>query len=921
MVVLGRAGERFGRFVGLILFAVLAATRVQAQEIIPLPSGVTRVQAVEGITEYRLANGLKVLLAPDLADDRVTVNLTYMVGSRHEGYGEAGMAHLLEHLIFKGTPAIADPKAEFSRRGFNFNGSTTSDRTNYFATFVSSQPSLDWYLGWQADAMVNSFIARKDLDSEMTVVRSEFEIAGNNAFAALSQQVTAASYHWHGYGRATIGNKSDIESVDILKLQAFYKRYYRPDNAVLIVAGKFDLAPTMEGIQRSLGALSRPVQPIAQTYTLEPVQDGERSVVVRRPASSQLLLARYHAPAALHPDNVALTVLATALGDVPSGRLHKALVESKLAQAVFAGADSRREAGALVFGTVFGPDDAPGQRQQLLLEMVENLAAEPLRQDEFDRARLKLEKGLELAFANAAAVATGVMQFEVLGDWRALFVNRERIRTVTLDQVNRVAREYLLASNRTLGHLIPTKAPLRAPEPKRTDAAAYLQGYALSETGLESTAFDFSTGSLQGKAVFLTTPGGIKTAALPKPVRGDLVKANIHLKFGSAGSLRQQAAASTLASQMLEMGTPRMTRQQIHDEQVKLGMDLSLHLGQSGGFVSLTVKKENLKAALALTRHLLRESSFPEAGFEELRAAMIKDLEGQIKDRSAQANNAWGRYGNPYAKGDPRYRYTLEEWLQEVRSVTRDQSYAFYQRFYGAQNAQIALLGPIDVSEQRAQLAQALDDWKAPEAWQRVAQPLVERTPARLLYDTPDKTSVRLVAHHSIALRAGQYDPQDLAMALAARIFGDGPGSRLWVRLREAGGLSYSAGASYQASRYEASASISLNAEVAPANASAAETALQQELARSLADGFTLAEVETFKRQYLAERLRRRSGDAWAMGFMADQMEFNDNPDAYEKNDAMIASMTPEQVNAAWRKHVKPEKLVWAVFGDQSKIR
>jgi predicted Zn-dependent peptidase len=139
--------------------------------------------------------------------------------------------------------------------------------------------------------------------------------------------------------------------------------------------------------------------------------------------------------------------------------------------------------------------------------------------------------------------------------------------------------------------------------------------------------------------------------------------------------------------------------------------------------------------------------------------------------------------------------------------------------------------------------------------------------------------------------------------------------------LRESSGLSYSAGASYSASRYEANASISLSAEVSPAKVSAAETALKEELLRSLSEGFTAAEMETFKRQFLADRLRGRSGDGWALAFMIDRMEFGQTPDAYERGDAMIASLTLEQVNSTWKKFVKPEKLVWGVFGDQSKMR
>ncbi len=907
-------GSGLGRALVSAVLLLQLALGAWAQEVSAPPPGVRKVQTVEGITEFRLANGLKVLLAPDLADDRVTVNLTYLVGSRHEGYGETGMAHLLEHLIFKGTPGTPDPKTEFRKRGFSFNGSTTADRTNYFATFVSSQESLDWYLGWQADAMVNSFIAKKDLDSEMTVVRSEFEMGENNPFAALSQRMAHTAYLWHGYGKSTIGAKSDIENVDIAKLQAFYRRYYRSDNAVLIVAGKFDPARTLASVQQALGALQRPDAPIPQTYTLEPAQDGERSVVVRRPATAQLILLGYHAPPMLHPDSAALQVLTTALGDAPSGRLHKALVESKLAQAVFAAPGAQREAGMLMFGVVFGPDDEAAARQKLLLGVVENLNQEPIRQDEFDRAKAKINKNLELAFANAAAVANGAMAAEVNGDWRAVFVSRDRVKAVTLDDVNRVARSYLLRDNRTLGHLIPTPTPARAPAGAMPEVAAYFQGYTLSEKGLESLAFDFGIASLHDKVVFATTPGGIKTAMLGKPVRGDLVNLNIRFKFGNVEALQNQDAPATMAGAMLQRGTARMSRQQIQDELNKLGAALSMGFGDSGGSLSLRAKKDAFKPALALAMHLLKESNFPQAEFEEVRSAMLKGIEGQIKDKSAQAENDWSRYGNPYVKGDPRYQHTLEESLQEIKAVTRDQAYAFYRRFYGAQHAQLSLLGPVDVSEYQQAVTLALDNWRATEPWRRIAEPLVEVAPARLVFDTPDKSNSSIKGVQSVPVAAQGMDEDYFALQLATRIFGGGPGSRLWLRLREAGGLSYSAGAGFGASSYERSGSISLSAEVAPKNVAVAEQALQEELARSLREGFTAAEVASFKREYLADRLRSRSGDGWAMSFMAYEMEFQVPRNEREKNDALIESFSAEQINSVWRKYVKPEKLVWGVF-------
>ena len=217
-----------------------------------------KVVAIEGVTEYRLDNGLRVLSVPDTAADTVTVHVTYLVGSRQEGYGERGMAHLLEHMLFKGSKGHPDVKRELAARGARWNGTTAYDRTNYFETMPASEANLDWALGMEADRMVNSFIAKADLESEMTVVRNEFEMGENDPGAVLFQRTLQLAFAWHNYGHPIIGARSDIESVPIARLQAFYRTWYQPDNALLIVAGRFDQARALGLVQKYFGAIPRP---------------------------------------------------------------------------------------------------------------------------------------------------------------------------------------------------------------------------------------------------------------------------------------------------------------------------------------------------------------------------------------------------------------------------------------------------------------------------------------------------------------------------------------------------------------------------------------------------------------------------------------------------------------------------------------
>src|SRR5665213_1505888 len=312
-------------------------------------SSPTKVTSVEGITEYRLDNGLKVLLFPDNSKPTVTVNVTYLVGSRLESYGETGMAHLLEHMLFKGTAKRNGIMTELSNHGAQFNGTTSYDRTNYFETMTASDENLQWALDMESDRMVNSRVSRKDLDSEMTVVRNEFERGENSPERVLEERVIATAYLWHSYGRSTIGARSDIEKVPIERLQAFYRNYYQPDNAVLVVAGKLDEAKTLAWIKETFGAIPKPARTLTPPYTEEPVQDGERDVTLQRVGDNQFLMMAYHVPAGSDPDSAAVDVLTSILEEAPAGRLYKALVESKKATSVSGENNQLHDAGYLLF--------------------------------------------------------------------------------------------------------------------------------------------------------------------------------------------------------------------------------------------------------------------------------------------------------------------------------------------------------------------------------------------------------------------------------------------------------------------------------------------------------------------------------------------------------------------------------------------
>ncbi|HEX4884589.1 MAG TPA: pitrilysin family protein, partial [Casimicrobiaceae bacterium] len=322
------------RHLALLALAALCLSPALVRAQAALPAGIVQGPSVEGITEYRLGNGLRVVLFPDETKPTTTVNMTYLVGSRYESYGETGMAHLLEHLVFKGTPRIPSIFQELGRRGMRFNGTTSFDRTNYFETFSANPESLDWALAMEAERMTQSTFSKADLDTEMTVVRNEFEMGENSPQRVLWKRLQALAFDWHNYGNVTIGARADVENVDIDRLRAFYGTYYQPDNAVLVVAGRFDPAGTLALVAKHFGPIPRPARPLPRLYTVDPAQDGERSVVVRRVGSEKLVGILYRIAPGPHPDTTALDVLGDVLTIEPAGRLYKALVETKKATGV-----------------------------------------------------------------------------------------------------------------------------------------------------------------------------------------------------------------------------------------------------------------------------------------------------------------------------------------------------------------------------------------------------------------------------------------------------------------------------------------------------------------------------------------------------------------------------------------------------------
>jgi zinc protease len=875
-----------------------------------LPPGISAGPTLEGISEYELGNGLKVLLLPDASSDTITTIVTYLVGSRREGYGETGMAHLLEHMLFKGTPAHPDIKGEMMKHGARFNGTTSYDRTNYFETFPASSANLQWALELEADRMVHSTVARADLDSEMTVVRNEFESGENSPLRVLLDRMSAAAYIWHAYGRPVIGSRSDIENVPIERLQRFYRTYYEPDNATVLIVGRFDPSAALEMVARDFGPLPRPGRRLESTYTVEPTQDGERSVTLRRAGELQAVAAMYHIPPGGSEDYAAVELLTQVLSAEPPGRLHKALVEKGLAANVFGTERQQREAGTAYFGASLAKDAPLDPAQAALLETVEGFASNPVTDEELERARQSVLAEYDKLASDPRALALALSEFEAIGDWRYLFLYRDRIRAVSREDLQRAALRYLKPQNRTLGVFIPTGNPDRAEIPPVADLPALLQNYHPESSVAAGEAFDPTPQNIDQRTRIQDVPNGIRLAMLPKKTRGSRASLRISLHWGDEAHLRGRGAACSAAGAMLTRGTLHHSRAQLSDALDRLGADVSVSLDGA----SLEAPRQHLGEALSLVIEMLREPSFPAEEFEQMRRSTLTTFASQKTDPGSLAGTALSRRLNPYPSDHPFYVPSLEEREARWRAVDLAQARACYEDMAGASGADVSVVGDFEPEEIAKQVGELLGSWRSPLPYARIPMQLFPADPAQQLIETPDKANAVYRAGLNFAMNDADADFP--ALYLANYLIGGSPGSRLWARLREKEGLSYNVQSQLMVGSLDAVSRLRLNAIYAPQNRTRVETAVREELERALKDGFTEAEVAEAKHGLLEARRLGRNQDGALAGRWADFLHLGRSFAWDAQLDQALAGLTPDQLLGALRRHIRLSDLSVVRAGD-----
>ncbi len=926
----------FSRPFCLFVFSALAFS-AQAQ--------LTPVRSLAGISEFALPNGLQVLLLPDDAKPSATVNITYRVGSRHESAGETGSAHLLEHMLFKPSGRVADPKRDMAALGMRWNGTTAFDRTNYFAHFLSNDAQandrFDYMFKWLAGMMREARFTREDLASEMTVVRNEWERAESDPARILGERMRAAAYTAHGYRHSVLGAKSDIENIPLERLYAFYKRHYRPDNATLIVAGRFDEAFVKTRIEAAFDGIAKPAEPLPATYSLELVQDGERHVSLRRSGGQASTAVMYHMPAGGTREGVAARILAEALSQ-GRGPVARGLVMQNLAASVFGFYRATREPGYLFVGVGLAERAAGATEAQFDVKTQSSAAAlaqvverVQLSDAEIDTARNTLLQNWRSTLRDAESTAQALSEMVALGDWRLIVALRDALQDIKADEVRSLARQYLVAANRTAGTYLPTVDAVRAPAPRIPNASDFV---AASENSIRPVAQNDSNQAAQFENFEITpallaqrtqrgrlTVGGkpgLEMAVLPRAAKDDRVVGTLRLRWGTEQSLKSSNVLATMAGPLLTEGSAdnaalalrAMNTVQIKDRLQALDARLSFASGTGSVTVGLDFPAGNAVAVLELVNQLLRAPRFDDAAFERNQRAMLASLQNIRANTVNVAGNTLQQMYRPrdrFAQGDVREVRTFDETEAQMRQATAAQLRDYWQRFASASVGELALVGPLKLEDLQAPLQRLWGGWATTEPYQAWSNAFVPPAPAPTqVVRVGDKANASYDGR--IAFAMNELSPDFAALLVATQLVSR---QSLWQRVREKEGLSYGVSANLNVPWVGSEASVNIAASFAPANRDKLVAAIRETLAQARERGFSGAEVGMAKSAIAGRRAEFIAQPVNAAGNLAIQMRLARPLDFYGSLGEKLQALDAAAVNAALKKYLDLAELRDVIAG------
>jgi len=864
-----------------------------------------------GISSYTLSNGFKIILIPFPTASNVRVELLVKTGSKLEGYGETGMAHLLEHMLFKGAGHRKNIKDDLTAIGANWNGTTTADRTNYFETLSSDPQKLDEVIRLEADRFARSKFTKADLDSEMTVVRNELENSERSPSRLVFDALARNSFVWHGYSRSTIGARSDIENTSYEALRAFHRKHYRPDNAALIVSGNFDGQRVLTLASKLFATAKNPSTSKQKNWTFDSPQALTQRSELFASVGTTLVASAWKLPGVTERDAHALDLAAAAICDADWGSLRKELVTNRgLAVSVNCSTSTDADYGRFVAIAKAGQEADAEALSKQLVQHIQEAAGKGVTQEQLERARLSELNDLERAFDTHESIAQIASEYEVAGDWRLMFWVRDLVKSVQLEEANAALKKWVVSTNRgdVLLRHVDKPAPLviepPAPAVTRTDGKIWPSIFSDADPAPKSL-LDLA----QATRTFKLDTDKAQASLISRKTQGDKVWLVFENDFGSTDTLKDRRAACSAASALMKFGGNSLTRDELSRRMEEL--KANWNIGLSG--IALEVPRKNIKDAFEMLFSVWAAPLLPLDEFNSYKAGLIASYESQLKNSVALAANTSRLRFDNFPLGHWGKPQTLETQIAETKSLSYEEVKRCASDFAKVSQVRVGVVGNLQEEDVRALWQKTATSKASAIAYQRVPDPIapavVDTTPIRI--EMPDTTNARVTGSVVIALNRKSKDFPALQMAV--EVIGGNASSLIWKELREKDGLAYSTGMTVNGSMLDDRTTIMLYATSASPQADKAMEKLKAVLQRVLYDGLTDVDIERAKKTWAERRKAYLGKESNFASTMADALSDGYDFMARVQFDKAIEQVTTNQANEVLRKYLANSPMVWAV--------
>jgi zinc protease len=874
-----------------------------------------------GAQKRVLANGLTLITKEIRTAPVVNAQVWYRVGSRHEAPGLNGISHLLEHLMFKGTTTRPLQFGRlFSALGSAFNAFTSYDVTAYFGTV--SQNKLAALLTLEADRMVNTVIDPEQLTSEKRVVVSELQGYENSPEYRLGRSVMQGLFPDHAYGLPVGGEKADVESFSLEAVQAHYHRYYRPENALLVITGDFETATLLPQVEAIFGTLQPPPLPAMAPVTatipnVPPAGTGE--ILLEEPGSAPLLQMVFPLPAIGHPDLAAIEVLDMIFSAGRSARIYQALVETGMANSAGAYAPSLTERGWYDISAMASPGVSLDQIEAVIWQLITALQTEPVSETELQRAKTQLQANFVLRNRDIDSQASQLAYDEVVcGDYG--FSDRHLIALgqVTAAEVQRVAQTYLQPNLAVIGRFQPT----------------HLTGEEAGGVGMQ-TSEDFSPGEPVDPAEVaqylppipspapanpealperITLPNGLRLLLL-KDTSTATVTLTGHIAAGSAYDVLSHAGLAELTADNLESGTRTKDALALAQVLEDRGVHLDFSAYREGVDISGYALATELPLLLSTLAEMVQESQFPEKEFELTRQQALASLPVDLDDPSRRARRIFQQ--TLYPSNHPFHSFVTEESLNAIQ---RQDLVQFYQQHYTPANTILAIVGNFDPQGVQTLITQLFGSWPAPDSppapdaqpvsldWPAVPRPQGIQTQS---FSLAGKTqAVTYMGYPGLERNHPLYYA---ALILNQALGGDTLSSRLGTEIRDRQGLTYGIYSYFAAGRYPGPFVISM--QTSPEDTQQAVQSTLALLGQLRQQGLSRAEMEAAQRNLInSYPVELANLDMLARTLISNEV-YGLDLDELRGFPERLAAVTMADIDAAIAQLVDPDNMLVVTVG------